>query len=352
MVKEIGETLPLSSFDLLFYVVESNGKKIEQSINIEKFEDKKRGSLTFPAYSLTPGLYMIYPNVSRKSLKDNLEPFLIKVCYLRYTGVAPIAVITGGTYRLVPSNTEIGLSGSESIDLNQRSKDSTTLKYQWTCSQKRTPPTFCKTSPISTQESFTIPSKFITAGDKFEVVLNVRTVFNNSAETRQDIEIISDGVLLEMRCKKNCPPVSEWSNINSVTFVSVVCLKNCDHVKEDSFIWSISTKPEQASFKFHYIEDTEFGNRGQKFIINKDVLKPMEYSVKVSLQDGKNRKGEAVMTLTFQSPPEVTACRTVPASGDSLQTYFLIECNQKPSPILHFYELYCTQKGGKYYFLV
>jgi hypothetical protein len=266
--------------------------------------------------------------------------------------VKPVVVISGGSYKTVPPHTEIELSGEESFDPNKKLLSNEGLVYTWTCKQKKAP-TFCSKKPVSTSSKLTIPAKYVEQDDEIEVTLEVETAgdnmgsFTKSAKLTLTIVVLENAAQLEMSCEKNCPPVSDTSNYEFITFMKVRCVGKCVNIKNDDYEWTVEPKEKDDTFKFDYAKDTHFGRNTYKFVIAKNVLKPGTYIVTVVLKETSDQVGKAIKELTFPGTPSVDICGTLPNSGTTSETLFKIQCRQKHFTEPNFYELYAKSKKGE-----
>ena len=249
---------------------------------------------------------------------------------------------------MVPSHTEIVLSGEESVDVNLATTRNQGFQYYWICKQSKS--NFCDKTPVSTEMKFSIPRKYVEAGDKFEITLKVTThkhnkgSYVNSASTTQTIEVVNNAAQLEIVCRRNCPPVSEAAIPTSPTYLAVSCSQRCETLKDEDYEWTVTSKND-PDFKFDYKKNTQFGQNTNKFIILKDVLVPEEYLFEVRLRDTVPLKGRAVMNLRFPAPPKVTTCRVTPNQG-TVATRFTLLCGPENATSLNIYEIYSRDKKG------
>ena len=143
---------------------------------------------------------------------------------------------------MVPSHTEIVLSGEESVDVNLATTRNQGFQYYWICKQSKS--NFCDKTPVSTEMKFSIPRKYVEAGDKFEITLKVTThkhnkgSYVNSASTTQTIEVVNNAAQLEIVCRRNCPPVSEAAIPTSPTYLAVSCSQRCETLKDEDYEWT------------------------------------------------------------------------------------------------------------------
>ncbi|RZC34880.1 polycystic kidney disease protein 1-like 2, partial [Asbolus verrucosus] len=257
------------------------------------------------------------------------------VSFVFVIGIAPVAVIKGGSYKVVPSQTEVVLDGEGSINMNKKEITTEGLEFSWSCTQKKKPPTLCSKS-LGTSSKLTIKSAYTEEGEKFELKLKV-TSFRLSSATTQVIEVKKNAAMLEVTCEKNCPPATDIPNFRMVTFMRVKCVKNCQGVKNTDFEWTIKDK-NGAELSFDYAKDTQFGRFGEKLVLEKKVLQPDEYSVVVKLKASAGRTGEVKMMLKYGVPPKIKACQVNPPQGNTM-VQFGIMCTQEDPTKEYFYEL-------------
>jgi hypothetical protein len=121
-----------------------------------------------------------------------------KKCFLHVEAMPPVVVISGGHSRITSDYSDIFISGGQSYDRNFKEVKRDGLEFEWSCTQKLQPPTFCTKDPISTSAEFAIPARFVKDGDVFEVTLVVKASFGSRANQTQRIEVLGDVAVLEV----------------------------------------------------------------------------------------------------------------------------------------------------------
>jgi hypothetical protein len=141
--------------------------------------------------------------------------------------------------------------------------------------------------------------------------------------------------------------VTDVSNHKLVTFVEVACNNNCKGIQEKFYKWTIEPKPKSAQFSFDYKKNSRNGRTGFKFIIERNALKPGNYTITVELKSDMGHHGFASINLEYGAPANVKECKIKPESGDTLSTDYQLKCIQDPPNEKNFYELFVKDKDGK-----
>src|SRR5699024_7341267 len=111
--------------------------------------------------------------------------------------------------------------------------------------------------------------------------LTVKSKYEASDSISQTVEVVPNSSGIEITCEKNCPPVTDVSKVDYVTYLRAKCLSNCRGINDQHYEWSIERDNEE--FAIDYEKDTQFGRRGPKLFVFKNVFEPGNYKVKVQL---------------------------------------------------------------------
>ncbi|XP_044256753.1 uncharacterized protein LOC123006379 [Tribolium madens] len=315
-----------------------------ESFDLSKHQMQNSVNLKFEPFTSPPGLYKITATLTPK--QENVPKFSPFECFFQIKAVLPIVVIRGGPERIVPNDTEIVVSGADSMDPNTPN-GANTMKFEWSCTQK-TGKGVCDSDTVSKEQEFRISEKEAINGQVFNVKLTVTTEFKTSANAWQKIEVVTSAALLRISCEKNCPPKTDTPNVQDVTFFRAKCETNCEDIKDDDYAWEITPHKPKRWLPFDYDTQTHFGRIGPKFLIRKNVLKEgYEYMIKLHLRPKAKRQGTTMILVKFASSPIVDRCDTTPNIGLSLTTKFRFSCVEKSPDSSFFYELfYSDEKVG------
>ncbi|XP_044271854.1 polycystic kidney disease 1-related protein-like isoform X2 [Tribolium madens] len=287
-----------------------------------------------PPHSFEPGEYVVSASITSY---DTMEGEGYQ-CYIVIAAEDPTAVIEGGSSRVVAPNLAFKVDGSQSTNSNLKDDPHKGLTYLWTCTQLKTPPSFCKGDWTFNEKVVTIPGKLAVDEDEFVFTLTVSTEWDTHDNTSQTIYVLKNSVNLVIDCKKNCPPVATYSDVKSSTFLEGFCHQSCKLVNDNDLVWTIASKT-KSSFTFNYKTSTRFGREGRKFLIKENVLKPGIYNISLQLKAGHQRSGYSNIIIEVPGPAEVKDCRVTPEKGESLKTRFTFKCVQVPPNDRNYYEL-------------
>ncbi|KYB28219.1 uncharacterized protein LOC107397705 [Tribolium castaneum] len=319
-------------------------EKTSENYDLSKHQAENNQSLKFDRFVTPPGVYKITTTLTPKDEFKNLGQIPSFDCFFEIRALNPLVVIQGGPDRVVPNDTEIVVSGADSIDPNTPLGENV-LQFEWACTKLKSKDP-CAPKANSTGKEFRIPAEEAIDEEIFEVQVTVTTQFQTSSHNRQTIEVAKNAALLRISCEKNCPPKTDSPNVQDVTFLRAICEKNCKDIKDDDYAWEINQYwPVYGSFSFDYNTQTHFGRIGLKFIIKKNELKEgYFYNIELHLRPKAKRYGSTSITLKYASAPLIERCDTTPNIGLSLTTKFRFSCVQESPDNTFFYELYYSDE--------
>ncbi|XP_044253193.1 polycystin-1-like, partial [Tribolium madens] len=258
-------------------------------------------------FALKSGLYAV--QITVKLLRKESKNELHAACLVSIDALDPLPIISGGTERTIEAGHSFIMDASESIDRDVPLRAPPKLSFKWQCQvligQEKS---FCQKEYHGS--TLVVPPS---TNQKYLFTLSVKTDSSTWVSTNQTVTILLKASELEIICEKNCPPAAPLTVPQRLTFLRVICRRNCEGVEESAYTWTVDN--------FDY-QNTQFGRNSDKFIVKEDVFKPGQVKIRVDLKSG----GTASETLTIQEPIKIESCQAKPTQGVAIETKFKVEC--------------------------
>ncbi|XP_071105933.1 polycystin-1-like [Haliotis cracherodii] len=318
-----GKVLRSQSLDLAVDVNSSNCTEYQSQHEWQVFRAPSCSSLTgkidlgntnsptlhLQARTLPSGSYCVVFNTSY------LDTFVYETVNVNFTVVSSelVAVIAGGSGRVVSQNTNLSISCLDSSDPDM---DATALSCNWTCISTTSEP-----CPWKNRED----SNFLSNFSSGEYTLNLTVTDATSgrtATTSQMISVVPEAVpSLSIKCL-SC---SESGSINA--YQQLVLTSQCSNCQTDAnytWILEVDGKPQTLTDS-----QTLTTLRGPNLVIKQGVI-PVgsDYTVTVSKSFRLvSRTGSSSLKLHGNKPPSGGTCTVTPTTVQTLANKVKVSCS-------------------------
>eukprot|EP00062_Callorhinchus_milii_P009951 gi/632954355/ref/XP_007892914.1/ PREDICTED: LOW QUALITY PROTEIN: polycystic kidney disease and receptor for egg jelly-related protein [Callorhinchus milii] len=294
-------------------------------------------TLHVPLRTFDTGLYLFDFHVNM-TISDPNVPFLQNSdqVHVRVTSSELVALIAGGSYRIVASHRVLVLDGYESADPDSASQHES-LVFTWYCT---TNPSDYKKMILSSrsqclrrQRTFNLISgipqilNIIPRRFRLDKIYHFRLVIkkdNRESYFDQIIKVVS-GTLPEtsIECIENC----EKYIIPTERFIlSGICTNCSDSLKYE---WSLLSGDQFTKISFDW-SNTATGRslvyisvNAKTFLGSQDTL----YVFELKITRAGGTSGTARYVFNVNAPPKIGACSITPKRGIALRTKFTVRCS-------------------------